>query len=136
MIIGDLANYILRAGRRADRNSHGTLDSFLSFFENELKMRAPIDSGDFSNSWSSMAQKGSDGSTATISNSKPYASAIEFGSSPGGKPWPNPGPKTAMKDGRIFSSQAVGGTIDKAFNNNNVKELANAIASSILRAFK
>lgn len=134
--VNGLAQYIKRFGERADRNIFNTFESFVRFFEEDLKSKAPVDKGDFKEGWHSETSRGMDQISAQISNDKVYASAIEFGSSPGEKPWPSPGPKTVMSNGRIFSSQAVGGTIEKTFDKENINDFAETIAKSILRAFK
>jgi hypothetical protein len=137
MKLADLANYIQKAALRADINISDSLGRHANIFENDLKMHAPVDKGDFKDSWSSspITNKSGDKSV-TISNDEVYSSAIEFGSVPGESPWPTPGPKTVMSGGRIFSTQAVGGTIDKTFSKENVRGFAIEIANSILRAFR
>ena len=135
--INEVNEYIIKSGKLADINVLGALGNFVKFVENELVNRAPVDSGDFRDSWeSSSISKTSKGVTARITNDKIYADAIEFGSTPGESPWPNPGPKTRMSGGRIYSSQAVGGTIKKALSDKNINEFAKKIANSILMAFK
>jgi hypothetical protein len=44
-----------------------------------------------------------------------YWATVEFGSTPGEKPWPRPWKRTKEKDGRIFSKQAPGGFANKYF---------------------
>lgn len=137
MRIEKLIEYIKKSSVKADNNVSTTFGSFLKDFESQLKSAAPVDSGAFKEAWSSSGRQSSGGDlTASISNNSAYAGAIEFGSLPGSKPWPSPGEKTVMSGGRIYSSQAVGGTLDKVFNEVKFMEFAEAIADSILRAFK
>ena len=42
-----------------------------------------------------------------------YWAPCEFGSRRGGRPWPNPGPRTVASGGRVYSSQAPGGFVFK-----------------------
>ncbi len=50
----------------------------------------------------------------SFGNTAPYSHILETGSTPGKKPWPNVGPRTVLKDGRIYSSQAPGGIMETA----------------------
>lgn len=137
MKLGDLVTYIQRAAIRADRNITDTLERESMIFLNDLKMQAPVDKGDFKRSWeTSSVTKESNSKTVSIYNDKAYSPAIEFGSIPGESPWPSPGQKTVMSSGRIFSTQAVGGTIENTFSNENVRKFAIEIANSILGAFR
>jgi len=137
MRIEKLIDYIKNSSVKADENISSTFESFLRDFESQLKDAAPVDSGAFKEAWSSSGRQSSGGNlTASISNNSAYAGAIEFGSAPGSKPWPSPGPKTEMSGGRIYSSRAVGGTLDKVFNDVRMMKFAESLASSILRAFK
>jgi hypothetical protein len=48
----------------------------------------------------------------TDAEAQKYWKPLEYGSAPGEKPWPNPGPKTRRgKGGRIFSKQAPSGFV-------------------------
>lgn len=137
MKINELQKNIIKSGRLSDQNVYKALQQFLIIIENELRERAPVDSGDFRDSWeSSSIAKGQNSLSAKIFNNEIYASAIEFGSTPGEKPWPSPGPKTRMSGGRIYSSQAVGGTINKALSDKNINGFAREVAKSIIVAFK
>ena len=137
MKINELKKDIIKSGKLSDNNVYKALQSFLVLVEKDLRDRAPVDSGDFRDSWESTpVTKGNNKLSAKILNSEIYASAIEFGSAPGEKPWPSPGPKTVMSGGRIYSSQAVGGTIGKALSDKNISNFAKKIAGSIIMAFK
>jgi hypothetical protein len=51
----------------------------------------------------------------TFSNDLPYICALEYGSIPGSRPWPNPGPRTMFAgEGNIYSRQAPGGMFSYA----------------------
>jgi hypothetical protein len=136
MLINELIQYIISSSNKADVNIASTFGDFLKDFESQLKEKAPVDTGEFKESWTSTEISGSGTLRANITNNHVASGAIEFGSAPGSSPWPSPGPKTVMSSGRIFSSQAVGGTINKVFNDTNVKIFAEKIANSIMRAFK
>jgi len=103
-----------------------------------LKQAAPVDKGDFRASWVANRNVSSRGAgnnlaSAQITNSKKYAVAIEEGSVAGKQPWPKAsGVKTVIgPGGRIFSSQAVGGTLNFIITDASGKDLAEKIANNI-----
>lgn len=51
------------------------------------------------------------GEDAYYTNTLAYILPLEYGSEPGEKPWPSPGPKTTLKDGRIYPIQADDGML-------------------------
>lgn len=137
MKLDDIAKYIIAAGEKADNNLRSSFREFLSLSKDILESKAPVDSGDFKKSWEiHSTQFSSYKMRAILGNDRPYAGAIEFGSAPGQSPWPNPGEKTTMSGGRIYSTQAVGGTMDAAFSEKNVIKFAEGLAKAITRAFK
>ena len=107
------------------------LSLYVEESKKSLEELSPVDSGEYKGSWESQ----SSGYSGTISNDKIQGKSIEFGSRPGNKPWPNAGKKTVLTGGRIFSNQAPIGTINKVFNDKNVKKFAESIGSSI-KVFK
>ena len=72
----------------------------------EFIRRTPIDEGDAINSWTPVNR---DNTRLSFMLDVPYGQALDIGSTPGAKPWPNPGPKTALYKGRIFSDQVSDG---------------------------
>lgn len=68
----------------------------------------PKDSGKAQRSWTPV-QKDEGG--FSFGNPLEHISPLESGSAPGSRPWPSVGPRTVIKDGRIYSSQAPGGII-------------------------
>lgn len=90
-------------------------------------------SGHMKESWSSVTQ---DGDTFSFQNTVPYASIVDRGGYPGISPRHNP-PKTAYgPDGKIYSSQAIGGIIrpiidGTAGNNISVKAALDFVLANI-----
>ena len=58
----------------------------------------------------------------SFGNVTPYAGVLEKGSVRGRKPWPSPGPRTVLENGRIFSSQAPGGMMESGEIENYIKQ--------------
>lgn len=73
--------------------------------------------------------------TGSVYNDTHYAPAIEAGSTPGYPPWPNPGRRTRLWGGKIWSSQAIGGTMQPAFDYNLVDQTTKNIIDAALSAF-
>lgn len=137
MLITDISRFLLKSAKLAEDNIRDFLEDFANKSKEEIKGYAPVDKGDFQEAWGvTRVSRINNGFSVKVHNDKIYASAIEFGSSPGGKPWPNPGPKTAMKGGRIFSTQAIGGTINKVFNERTINAFTKDLVKEIMRAFK
>jgi hypothetical protein len=108
-----------------------------------LKQAAPVDKGDYKASWAANRNVSARGignniASAQITNSKVYGVAIEEGSVPGETPWPRAsGVKTVVgPGGRIFSSQAVGGTLKFIITDASGKELADKIANGIFKVIE
>lgn len=73
---------------------------------------SPVDSGAFRGEWDFKEETPTGDTIASVSvfNRSAYAAVIEFGSPAGEAPWPSAtGEKTIELDGRIWSTQAVGG---------------------------
>lgn len=88
----------------------------------------PEDSGRAKESWTGVER------TSTgyqFGNTAHYAHILETGSVPGKKPWPSVGPKTAMYNGRIYSSQAPGGIFLKADVEGIVSRALNKIGAEL-----
>jgi len=84
----------------------------------KIKDEVPKDSGDYSKNWNVNNPPKSAGNLAfiTFSNDLVYARPLEYGVTPGEKPWPSVGPKTVQYEGKIYSSQAPGGTAEPVIN--------------------
>ena len=78
-------------------------------------------------SWSQLTVDRSDTSIG-FSLDLPWARPLEYGSRRGERPWPNPGPRTMLYGGNVFSRQAPGGMAGPVFD----EEEAEVIAGSIL----
>lgn len=113
------------------RNVKKELKIFVNNSEKSLKSLSPVDTEEFKNSWNTEFKNNS----AIISNNKEYARSLELGSKPGAKPWPNPGEKTKMFQGKIYSSQALGGIIDKAITEEDVDNLLESFDKIITKSF-
>lgn len=81
-----------------------------------LQMRSPMGNGKhpgrFKGAWqiaNNHAKPVGAIASIAITNNMPYSGPLEHGSPAGGRPWPNPGPRTVLNAGRVWSSQAVGG---------------------------
>lgn len=136
MKINNISDYIKKSLISAEKNIDNEFRQFVEDLEVKLKESSPVDQGEFKQSWTSTTSSQSGNLTSIISNSHVAAGAIEFGSLPGSRPWPNPGPKTSLSGGRIYSSQAIGGVINKVVDDAKITEFANRIADSIMRVFK
>lgn len=127
MEINEISLWFSSSVSSFDSNMKKKLLLYISESKRNLKELSPVDSGDYKGSWSSQ----SNGYYGEIYNDKIQGKSIEFGSRPGNKPWPKIGEKTVLTNGRIFSKQAPIGTIDKVFNEINVKRFAESIGDSI-----
>lgn len=137
MNINEVKKYFVTVAIQANANIDSEFDDYLNNNIQRLVDFAPTDSGDFKDLWKSSDIENSESKkSAIISNEAVYAPAIEFGSAPGERPWPSPGKKTVSHQGRIFSSHAPGGTINKVFDDESVDSFTNNIANSIMMAFK
>jgi hypothetical protein len=71
----------------------------------------------------------------------PYITTLEYGSFPGQRPWPRPGPRTTMADSpegsrsMIYSRQAPGGMFSWSVRHIDVDAVANTVLQAYLTAF-
>lgn len=95
----------------------------------EILTRSPVDTGRYRANWSppNVSESG-DVVEAVIRNNLKYAHPVTYGSVKGQRPWPKAGPKTVEQDGRVYSSQAVGGVIDPVLDG-----WADAVMDEILK---
>jgi len=81
---------------------------------NEIRAKVievtPRDKGAAAGSWTPVAKE--EGGYS-FGSDLPYIRVLQYGSEKGAKPWPSRGPKTVEDRGRIYSSQAVGGFMQK-----------------------
>jgi hypothetical protein len=102
-----------------------------------IKSIAPVDTGALKEDWKKETVNESAGELSiSFSNSKPYSIDIELGSVPGKQPWPRVGQKTVFFDGRIYSSQAPFGTVEKVFNESNMHKLSKEILNRIFQVWR
>lgn len=133
----EVEKYITESFKKANINLLSSFDSFVNLSNIELESESPVDKGDFKKLWKVLdVKKTQNKMTAKIENDSAYGTAIEYGSKPGSKPWPNPGEKTVMSNGRIYSTQAVGGVINKVFYDEKINMFAEDLANAITKAFK
>jgi hypothetical protein len=102
-----------------------------------IKENTPVDKGILKQEWEIIDDDGDAGVLVRkiITNRMPYAEPVEFGSPKGQLPWKTAGPKTVEREGRIYSSQAVGGIlqpiIDSGYLDAAGKELADFISDGL-----
>ena len=128
--------YLRKSAISTDSQIKKILKNTSKDFLNELKKLAPIDKGDYKASWKLDENSASNSISVEFYNSMPYGFAIERGSTPGQRPWPSPGPRTILNNGKIYSKQAVGGTIDKVFSYKEILNLIEKIENEINKGFK
>ena len=108
-------------------------DTLAAFIED-----TPRDKGHLEAEWDILDQSGGSGGLLVkkvIFNRLPYMEPVELGSPKGQLPWKVAGPRTREKDGRIYSSQAVGGVIqpiiDSGYFDDAADELSNFISKGL-----
>ena len=136
MNLKELQQYINKARKvlKSELNESFKRESY--YYLRLMKQFTPIDKGKLRDSWNIELRDNNTEKIGNITNSRNYATHIEFGSKPKEKPWPNPGERTAKENGRIFSIQAMGGVSKNAFNENDVQVSAEHTANSLLNAFR
>lgn len=85
-------------------------DALLSFVlgvRTDIQLNSPVGIGEgagaYRRAWKITEQPGS--SMVVLTNDRPYAGVLEEGSPLGEKPWPSPGPRTVVVDGKVRPSQ-------------------------------
>lgn len=132
MSIGISKSLLISIGN-VNANVGVIFSKFVDFFERDLIDRSPVDKGDYKSSWTT---ESNGNFSSTISNSMPYGEPLEFGSIQGSSPWPNPGPKTVLSNGRIFSSQSPNGAIEKTFSKSNIDMFVRDLTIAVMKGFK
>jgi hypothetical protein len=100
--------------------------------EADMVERTPVDKGHAQTRWSEIKQSGSE--LAFELSGIPYALVLDIGSTPGAKPWPGPGPRTALYKGRVFSSQVAdgkGGITAEVLTEQRKGEIAEAVLDRV-----
>jgi hypothetical protein len=102
-----------------------------------LMTESPVGkTGNFRSSWEAASDVSPGESTiaaASVWNPIIYAEPLEAGSRRGARPWPSAGPRTKEKDGRIWSSQAVGGVINQVLTAEYINDMAEAVNDAAFR---
>lgn len=121
----------------------GPLSPILSAFGlkilNEIKSTSPTGEkhgGSYKSAWNivSLLSRGDVLASIKFTNQLPYAIHMEDGSIPGKRPWPSEGPRTVLRDGRIWSSQYPQPVAGTAIEDANYDQLREQIFS-ILKEF-
>lgn len=118
-----VAAHLRVASSKVGLDLQGELRAQVLFLLSRLKEESPVgvgpSAGTFAGNWKLYGRHMSSANAITsirVYNDTHYAPAIEGGSVPGSPPWPGVPEKkarTVQSNGRIWSSQAVGGTISK-----------------------
>jgi len=104
------------------------------FYLRLMKQYTPRDTGELSDNWKiSKYDVSGDKKEAIISNDLDYAYPIEFGSKPKHKPWPNPGKRTMIFGGMIFSIQATGGVATNAIQDSNLNDTIEHMSNDLVK---
>ena len=102
----------------------------------QIKRNSPvgkISGGSYRSAWNVVSGPAGAGVFASIifTNQLPYAINMEEGSKPGDKPWPSKGPRTVLRDGRIWSSQYPEPVAGSAIDDADFEELRQGVNSII-----
>lgn len=85
----------------------------------------PVDTGKAKAGWEAVRRNRGG---ISFGNREVYTASLIEGSIPGSRPWPSVGPKTTASQGRIYSSQAPGGILEKA----KVDEIVEKISAKVI----
>ena len=138
MTLTELSSYLNTASPRITKRCLGAMNRSSIIIRDELRRRAPVESGAFRASWR-VAKARVDGNriVSGVFNRRSYAVVIEGGSGIGEPPWPSTasaGRKVTLQDGRIWSKKAVGGTVAPMFTEGTVLiRVTQEIADSSLK---
>lgn len=125
-------------GEFAGKNvRYGIWANFLKDLADDLKdalsEATPVMSGDAAGNWYTRnVGKGAweiYNTAKNVRNGYFYAIPLEHGSVLGERPWYNGGPRTVIRDGRVWSSQAVGGIVA----NTRLESIVDSAASVFLK---
>ncbi len=111
------------------------LRKFMIDFKTAAELRSPVgETGDFRGDWSINdvgAGEVNVIAASSLTNTRPYADPLEYGSLLGKKPWASAGPKTVVKNGRVWSSQAPEGVATYIIDDEGIDELLNELVNYI-----
>jgi len=118
----ETSKYLRSLNRRVKKITDSGLRNMAYEIKDKLVNATPVDSGYLASRWKVSSINASE---IHIRNDASYAGAVEKGSPVGEKPWPSAGEKTVQADGKIWSSQAIGGIskcLTKSFIDNLVRD--------------
>ena len=129
-VIADLNILSETIKNRLQRN----LVDLLTDIQADLMLASPVgDSGNFRSSWRVEEPEVSvTGLEGSVYNNTIYAEPLELGSPKGGRPWGKAGARTTESDGRVWSSQAVGGVMAEIISDSYIEATVRSITDNIL----
>jgi len=116
--------------------SKSVVTKFVIDAHTDIQRNTPVDKGALRAAWQLDFKQTSDSYQGEINNSLPYAVPIEVGSTPGKRPWKSPGPKTVLSEGKIYSSQAVGGVVNKVVDDKSIDKFMTTLADIVDKVIK
>lgn len=122
----------------------GVLRDLAITYRNLLMGHTPVDTGWAKSQWMyrmAGALEAEFYNNATSGGGYCYPLTLEYGSVPGQKPWPNPGPRTVLASNhegapRIYSRQAPGGISRPAFRELPVESVVEAVTKQLETMFR
>lgn len=129
-VIADLNILSSTIKNRLQRN----LITLLADIQADLMIASPVgDSGNFKSNWRIEEPEVSvTGLEGSVYNNTIYAEPLEIGSPKGGRPWGKAGARTTESDGRVWSSQAVGGVMVEIVSDSYIEAVIKSITDNIL----
>jgi len=110
---------------------------------NNLRMNAPMSSGRYLSGWDLITkEKDGFGCRVSMVNNTPYGPILEAGVPKGEPPWGlnvgtlKPSAKVVFSKGRVWSKQAVGGTINPYLTHVWESRFCRALGNSMFKVFK
>jgi hypothetical protein len=123
---------LLKFNTAAKRGIEPVFRKFVTDIYTDITLRSPVDKGQYRADWELKSLSEPEYLVSMkIVNNMSYSGVMELGSPVGGNPWPNAGPKTVVKDGRVWSNQmpepVAGGAVESADYNGLLKEISKSI---------